>query len=46
MLLLLSLSYESQCRSIQLRKISHTKVVSEEVKEERKKEVVCEVRGL
>jgi len=46
MLLLLSLLYKSQCWHIQLRKISHTKVVSEEVKEERKKEVVHEVRSL
>jgi len=30
----------------QLRKVSHTKVVNEEVEEERKRKVVCEVRGL
>jgi hypothetical protein len=36
MLLLLSLLYESQCWHIQSRKVSHTKVVSEEVEEERK----------
>jgi len=30
----------------QSRKISHTKVVNEEVEEERKRKVVCEVRGL
>jgi hypothetical protein len=46
LMLLLSLLYESQCCHIQSRKISHTKVVSEEVEEERKKEVICEVRGL
>ncbi len=46
LLLLLSLSYESQCWHIQLKKISHTKVVSKEVKEERKREVVCEMRGI
>jgi hypothetical protein len=36
MLLLLSLLYKSQCWHIQSRKVSHTKVVSEEVEEERK----------
>jgi len=30
----------------QSRKVSHTKVVNEEVEEEREKKVVCEVRGL
>jgi len=45
MLLLLSLLYKSQCWHIQSRKVSCTKVVSEEVEEERKREVVCEVRG-
>jgi len=30
----------------QSRKVSHTKVVNEEVEEERKRKVVCEVRGL
>ncbi len=30
----------------QSREVSHTKVVNEEVEEERKKKVVCEVRGL
>jgi len=30
----------------QSRKISHTKVVNEEVEEERKRKVVCEMRGL
>ena len=29
----------------QSRKVSHTKGVDEEVEEERKKEVVCEVKG-
>jgi len=40
------LSYKSQCCHIQLRKISHTKDVDEEVEEEKKREVVCEMRGL
>jgi len=30
----------------QSREVSHMKVVNEEVKEERKRKVVCEVRGL
>ena len=30
----------------QPRKVSHTKVVNEEVEEERKRKVICEVRSL
>ena len=44
LLLLLSLLYESQCWHIQLKKVSHTRGVNEEVEEERKRKVVCEMK--
>jgi len=46
LLLLLSLLYESQCWHIQSREVLHTKDVDEEVEEERKRKVICEMRGI